>query len=270
MELRSYAAIVWRRIWIIALVVGVVALYASYQYYSLLKTPGALKAYQSNIILRIGLQATPGSTDQFYSDYQTTSESLADEFVTGPILTSKEFCTQIMRQIQIDTQNNAASADLGPWQDTQAIGKALSATRIHSLVTVSVTWSTAAGARAIAAAVGEVSITQISNYLDYEVRSTPTFSQNIHPPATAKIISSATEPVVVAGPSGNRPLLLLVLLFVALIIGIALAFLVEYLDDRIRSREELVQLLQLPVYGEIPPVPRQISQQISRQRQSRK
>jgi len=42
---------------------------------------------------------------------------------------------------------------------------------------------------------------------------------------------------------------------VVLIIGIALAFLIEYLDDRIYSKEAVIQSLELPVYGEIPRVP---------------
>jgi capsular polysaccharide biosynthesis protein len=46
-----------------------------------------------------------------------------------------------------------------------------------------------------------------------------------------------------------------VLVLVAFIIGIALAFLIDYLDDRIRSTEDVEQLLQLPVYGQVPRVP---------------
>jgi capsular polysaccharide biosynthesis protein len=49
--------------------------------------------------------------------------------------------------------------------------------------------------------------------------------------------------------------LLLVLVLVALVIGIALAFLIDYLDDRVRSKEDVEQLLQLPVYGQVPRVP---------------
>lgn len=268
MELRSYWSIIWRRVWIIILVVGVVALYAGYQYYHLHKLPGALKAYQSNITLQIGLQATPHSTDQSYADYVSISESLADSLATGPVISSKEFDTQISQQIQADmgqiTQRFGTNPDLGDWQNPGAIGGALVATRAHSLVTISVTWDTPAGAWAIANAIGEVSVAHISTYLDYEIRtpaSNPTPKPNdahpleIHPLAAASVISNATDPATVPGPSANKPALLAVLVFVALIIGIALAFLLEYLDDRIRSKDEVAQLLQLPIYGEIPRAP---------------
>jgi len=209
--------------------------------------------------MQIGLQANARSTDQYYSDYVTTSEALADEFATGPLLNSSEFATQVSRQLQADMGQIAlrygANADLGNWRDPAAIAAALSATRSHALVTVNVVWSTPVGARAIANAVGEVSASQISTYLDYEVRTVPSFSQNVHPLASAKVISAATDAVPAPGIASNKATLLLVLLLVALIIGIALAFLIEYLDDRIYSKEAGIQLLELPVYGEIPRVP---------------
>ena len=260
MELRSYSLILWRRIWIIALVVGIVALYAGYQYLHLRSTPEALKAYQSSVSLRIGLEATSHSTDQLYSDYVTTSSALADELVNGPVLTSPEFTTQVSQQIQTDLgqiqQRFGPNADLGDWHTASAIGSALTATVSHTLVHIDVAWSTPAGAWAIANAISEVSTTQMSHYLDYEVRSLSTTSPtDSHPLASATVISVASAPVQVPGALANRPTLLLVLVLVGLIIGIALAFLIEYLDDRIRQKDEVIQLLHLPIYGDIPHVP---------------
>src|SRR5690349_3396892 len=102
MELRAYWTIIWRRIWIVALVVGVVALYVGYQYYHLRKTPGALTAYKSNVTIQIGLQASPNGTTASYADDVTVSEALADAMVTGPILSSKEFDTEVSNQIGSD------------------------------------------------------------------------------------------------------------------------------------------------------------------------
>jgi capsular polysaccharide biosynthesis protein len=251
-----------RHFWIIALIVGVVALYSAYQYYHLYKTPGALKAYQSTITLRIGLAASTQSTNPNYADYLSASETLSDAFVNGPVLNSKEFATQVSQQIQADTdqitRRYGANADLGNVQDVGAIGSALSATRAHNLVTVNVLWSTPAGAWAIANAVGEVSAAHISSYLDYEVRNTSSSSlteNGTQPLASAQVINTSTDPTLVPGPSANKPQLLIALLFVALIIGIALAFLIEYLDDRVHSAAEVAQLLQLPIYGEVPRAP---------------
>jgi capsular polysaccharide biosynthesis protein len=260
-ELRTYWTIIWRRIWIVALVVGVVAVYVGYQYYHLRKTPGALTAYNSNITIQIGLQAT-SKGDQNNANYVTVSEALADTLATGPILTSKEFDGEVSNQINQDrdliTQRFGTNADLGDWQNAGAIGQALSATRVHSLVTVNITWNTPAGAWAIANAVGEVSVAKIGTYLDYVVSNDtthPTTSNFVQPQVAARVISTAIDPVPGPGSSSNKLSLVILLLIVALVISIALAFLFDYLDDRIRSKAEVTQLLGLPIYAEVPPAP---------------
>jgi capsular polysaccharide biosynthesis protein len=253
--------------------VGIAALYSGYQYYHLHKTPGALKDYQSMVIVQIGLQSTTKATDQSYADYVSASETLADEYTTGPLFTMPEFDNQVLQQIQTDKSliEQRYGPDLGDLTPS-AIGNALSATRAHSLVTVTATWATQAGAWAIANAVGEVTVKNIDSYIGYVIgngstpgaaRATPAAGSStgnlVQPPVEARVVSQATDPVIIAGPLANRPALLLALVLVALVIGIALAFLIEYLDDRIRSRDDVIQVLQLPVYGEVPrsPVPRQ-------------
>ncbi len=195
-------------------------MYVGYQYYHLRKTPGALTAYNSNTTIQIGLQAT-SKGDPNNANYVVVSEALADALVTGPILTSNEFDKDVSNQINKDrdliAQRYGTNADLGDVQNASAIGQALNAVRVHSLVTITTTWSTPAGAWAITKAVGEVSVAKIGTYLDY-------------------VIS-------------------VLLLLVALAIGIALAFLLDYIDDRIRSKAEVTQLLGLPIYAEVPHAP---------------
>ena len=82
MELRAYWNIIWRRAWLVILVVGVMALYVGYQYYHLLKTPGALTAYRSDVTIQIGLATSPNGA----ADNVIVSEALADAMVTSPIL----------------------------------------------------------------------------------------------------------------------------------------------------------------------------------------
>jgi capsular polysaccharide biosynthesis protein len=263
LELRAYWTVIWRRIWLIALIVGVVALYVGYQYYHLRKTPGALTAYRSDITIQIGLQASPDSIDTSSAESVAVSETLADAMITSPILSSKEFDTQVSQQIGsdmslIEQRFSNPHPDLGNWQDTAAIGAALTSVRAHSLVTVSATWPTPAGAWAIANAVGEVSSSSICQYLEYVVSKqascSPTATSS-QPAVAAQVISSATNAVPVPGTSVNRQTLLFILLIVALIVSIALAFLIDYLDDHIRSKDDAVLLLQLPVYGEVPRPP---------------
>ncbi len=262
-ELRSYAKIIWRYIWLIVLIVGLVSLYSGYQYYKLRKTQGALIGYSSNISLQIGLVATT-TGDPNPADSVTVAEELADTLVLGPILSSTEFTQDIAHQVGLDMKLieqrfTTSSPDLGSWQDNGAIGGALSATRVDSVVTISVNWSTAAGAWAITNAIGEIATARIGQYLDYVVatdytHTTPT-GHYIQPEVSARIIGAASTPLGVTGSSASKVTLLALLILIALAVGIALAFLLDYLDDRIHSKEDIKDLLQLPIYGEVPHAP---------------
>ena len=257
MELRAYGKILWRRIWIIAFVVGVVVIYVGYQYYTTQKPTGGNTTYHSNVEIRIGLQAPPHSTSPTFTDYITTSEALADEFVTGPTLTSTAFGTQVIQQIQNDMptiRSHYQNGDLGNWKNASAITSAITATRTHSVVALDINWPTEAGAWAIARAMGEVITTHISEYLDYQVSNKPANNTD-YPMAAAKVINQVGKPSPVTAAGATKTSLLLALLVVGLILGIALAFLVEYLDDRLHESSEVTQMLQLPIYGEIPRAP---------------
>jgi hypothetical protein len=259
-ELRTYARILWRYSWLIVLIVGVVAVYSGYQYYRLRKVPGALNGYSSSISLQIGLLAS-GTNNTNPADTVTVAEALADTLVSGPILSSREFCTDLSQQVGQDI-----SAILQRYPDTDprslqsldpaTLGGSLSAVRVHSLVTVSVNWSTSAGAWAIARAVGELVSSRIGQYLDYVVvpdstHSSTTGSSGL-PQVSARVVSAASPALPVPGTAASKLTLLVLLVVVALVVAIALAFLLNYLDDRIYSKEDLQELLQLPIYGEIP------------------
>ena len=250
MELKTYWTILWRRIWLVALVVIVVALYAGYQYYHLRKIPGALKAYSSSITLQIGLGATTNSNTNNASDNIAVSQALADSLANGPILSSHEFDTDVSNQIGQDMseidQRFGNNPDLGDWQNAGAIGGALGTVRVDTLVTITATWTSAPGAWAIANAVGEVSAAKLGSYLA---------GDSVLPPASARVVSNATDPATVPGASANKVTLLVLLVLVALIIGIALAFLLDYLDDRVRTKDEVAHLLELPIYAEVPRAP---------------
>lgn len=261
MELRTYWTIIWRRIWVVALVVGIVTLYIGYQYYHLRKTPGALKTYSSGITIQIGLQPTShGDTNS--ENYVTVSEALADAMVTSPILTSHEFDTDISNQIAQDMsviqQRYGANADLGDWQNASAIGQALSPSRVQGLVTINTNWNTPAGAWAIANAVGEVSVAKIGTYFNYVIinNATQNSTGNFVPPqVSARVIAAAPASITVAGSSSNKLTSYFLMLLVALALGIALTFLLDYLDDRIRSKDDVTQLLGIPIYAVIPQAP---------------
>jgi uncharacterized protein involved in exopolysaccharide biosynthesis len=267
-ELRTYWTIIWRRIWVIALVFGIVALYVGYSYYHLRKTQGALKSYSSTVSVQIELLPS-AMVNSSNADNESVTSLLADSLTTGPILQSNEFDQDVIHQISQDmsaiTQKFGANADLGNWQNNPGgIGGALTATHVNNLVTISVNWDTPAGAWAIARATGEVSSTQLGNFLNVSVSNsgTPTASTSTtsstataQPNVSARVISAATDPVTIAGSSSSKITLYLALLVVGLALGLALAFLLEYLDDHIRSKEQVEGLLGLPILGEVPRAP---------------
>lgn len=268
MELRVYAKIIARYIWLVILIVGVVTAYSGYQYYKLRKIPGALTAYNSNISLQIGLDATTKG-DPNPADNVTVSEALADTLVMGPILSSREFGSDIARQVEQDMseiEQRYPNADLGntDWQNPtdstlSALAGALTSTRAHSVVTISVNWSTAAGSWAIANAIGEIGASRMGQYLDYVVATDYTHNTTtgnyIQPEVSARVVSAASVPGIVPGSSASKLTLLILLVVVALALAIALAFLLDYLDDRLRTKEDITDLFQLPVYGEVPHAP---------------
>jgi capsular polysaccharide biosynthesis protein len=144
--------------------------------------------------------------------------------------------------------------NLGNWQSTSAVTSALAAARTHSVVVIDVNWPTEAGAWAIAHAVGEVCTLHMPEYLDYQV-SNKSINSADYPAPAARVINEAGNVSTVTSSSTTKTALLLALLVVGLILSIALASLVEYLDDRIYESSEVVQMLQLPIYGEIPRAP---------------
>ena len=259
MELRTYWDIIWRRAWVVIIVVGVVSLYAGYSYYHL-RHSGALKSFTSAVTVQIGVSASASKTYSNADDV-SVSESLADAFASGPILNSHEFDKAIENQIGQDTsaiaQKFGPNPGFGSCSDAGGIGGALSASRVHSLVTITANCSTAAGAWATANAAGEVTTSQIGNFLDYVIPSTATTSTvNIAPSdMSARIISSVSDPATVAGPGSSKITLYIALVVVSIALGLALAFLLEYLDDRIREKRQAAALLRLPILGEVPRAP---------------
>jgi capsular polysaccharide biosynthesis protein len=258
-ELRAYAKILWRRLWIIALVVGVVTIYIAYDYFNSAKIFETARTYQTTVNLRIGLPASAHVQDS--TEYTRITENLSDEFATGPLLTNSQFNTQVVQEIAADknivSSRFGANANLGAITIDKLPG-VYKVKRIHNMVTISVDWGTEAGAWAIAHAVGQVCEKSLPTYLNYNVAEPAGQGTNQagNVAAVAKMISEPEAPIVSGGNVAvQRKATTLALLFlVGLIIGIALAFLVEYLDDRIREPDDLLSTLQLPIYGTVPHV----------------
>jgi len=116
---------------------------------------------------------------------------------------------------------------------------AIFASREHRIMTVTITWGNRDEVQAIAEAVAA----------EVENVGTDYFPQLAGVDARAVLIDGPGIGEV--GPGLRDRLDLPILLLIALVAGIALAFLWDYLDDSLRSRAE-VEALGVPLLAEIP------------------
>ena len=221
MDYRLYWRIVLRRWW---LVVGLV-LVAGASYLAL--TPRAAQAYSASMRFVVGIKPEASSGDYYtYDRYYTwlTAEYLVDDL--SEVVKSAAFAKDVAALAQLDVP-------------VGAIQGATSAGKLHRILTVSVTWGDAEQLARIANAI-VATLTQHGESYFAQLATTNTAIANIDPPIVTPV-----------GRSLRQRLDLPLRLILALIAGVALAFLLDYLDASIRHRADLAAL-GLPILAEIP------------------
>lgn len=163
--------------------------------------------------------------DRYYT--MLTSEYLVDDL--GEIVRSEVFAAAVSQRLASQGINVPAGA----------IGSSTQPGKLHRILTVSVNWGDEKQIGPIANAIADT-LTQ---------RSADFFGQFSASEADIRMID---PPVVSAvGRPAREKLDLPLRVALALAVGLALAFLLDYLDATVRARTELEQL-GLPVLGEIP------------------
>lgn len=209
--------VVWQRLWIIVLVVSV--LVGAVMMFSLVKTP----LYEASIKILIGQQQreTSGSLGSDVMGLQQLTQTMAQAVPTRPVAE-----TVIREQnLRIAPETFFTNLTVEQIAETQFI---------------EVTYKDANPERAqqIANAIGRV------------------FSQRVSEvsPKANGITATVWEPAAVPEAPVSPDLLRngLVALVAGLLLGVALAFLVEHLDDSWRSPEEAEQIAGRPVLAVIP------------------
>lgn len=217
MELRQYWGIIWRRWWLIAILVGVVLVV------SLITYQEPEPVYVATMRFAIGIEGeepVKAASGEGRSDAWLASEYLADDL--SEVLKGGDFAARI-------SQRTGFVVPAG----------AIFASREHRIMTVNITWSDGAQVQAIAEAVGAA----------VQDGGTDYFPQLSGIQAQAVLIDGPG--IGQAGRSLRQKLDLPIRLFVALVAGVALAFLWEALDDTVRGRQDM-ESLGAPVLGEIP------------------
>ena len=217
MELRKYWQIVWRRWWLVAAIVGIVLVVSLVTY----RQPEPV--YVANMRFAIGIEGqepVSAVSGEGRSDAWLASEYLADDL--SEVVKGGDFASHVSEKVGFSVPAGT-----------------IFASREHRIMTVSITWPDQEQVRAIAETVGAA----------VEDGGTDYFPQLVGVEARAILIDGPGIGQV--GRSLKDKLDLPIRLLVALVAGVALTFLWDYLDDSVRDRVE-VEELGVPVLGEIP------------------
>lgn len=217
MELRQYWRIVWRRWWLIAALVGLVLIVSLVTY----QEPELV--YQATMRFAIGIEGEEpvyAVSGEGRSDAWLASEYLADDL--SEVLKGGDFAARIGQRVGFDVPAGR-----------------IFASREHRIMTVTITWPDRDQVQTIAEAVGAVVQDGGAGY----------FPQLAGVQAQAVLIDGPG--IGQLGRSLKDKLDLPIRLFVALVAGVALAFLWDYLDDTVRDRSDL-EAMGIRVLGEIP------------------
>jgi len=225
MELREYWQIIRRRLWIVITLLLIVLVISA------LMGPRRAPVYQVTMRFMMGLEPEAKSCDYYaYDKYYTwlTAEYLIDD--ASELVRSSAFAQAVSERL----------AGTGVSVPAGIIHGSTQAGQLHRILTVSVVWGDAAQLADIANAVADVLPSEIARHFA-QVGTSAVYASLIDPPAIGPVGASLKEKL-------DLPIRLLL----ALVAGIALTFLLDYLDDTVRSRQELEQS-GINVLAEIPP-----------------
>lgn len=230
MELREYWSIIRRRWWL-PVAITLVALIAS----TVVGLRGAA-AYKTDMRLAVSTIPTPDPNGVLYYDpvYYSNldSEYLADDM--SELMTSRAFADDVHRELA----TSSTPADI----DVATIMSATRAKKTHRFIDITVTTPTYDEGTQIAGSISR--ILQDKPHLAQYLQALAAYNTQmtiVTPPNTHR----ANNGPGLVSEIGLRTL-------IGLLVGVGLAFLIDYLDPSVRTREEAEKLLQMPVLGEIP------------------
>jgi capsular polysaccharide biosynthesis protein len=192
------------------------------------------QSYQASMRFAVGVSPEPRTGDYYtYDRYYTwlASEYLVDDL--AEVLKSAGFAAAVSEELSGQGIRLPAGAIQGSTQ----------AGKLHRILSVSIGWGKENELRQIANGVVSVLGKRSAEFL------AQLGSENA---AVALIDPPVVSPV---GASLKERLDLPIRLFLALLIGVALAFALDYLDESVRNSQE-VEAAGMPLLGQVPPYPR--------------
>ncbi|HEX5415429.1 MAG TPA: hypothetical protein VFZ25_07170 [Chloroflexota bacterium] len=225
MELRRYWQVLADR-WPVVGATFLVALIVAA--FSVFLAPQPSSQYQAEVLISVKPAPLPASQTMYYSDDYYSY--VASEYINDDLIDI----------IQGDNFHQAVRDDLKGTPGGVPDGD-IQAKKAHRVLEITTSSSTAAGAVAMAKAVSDL-LTAPDAQAKY-------FASLTNRPQAVAI---ADAPRLIAQPAGKNPYFnLAARALVGLAVGVGLAFLLEYLDDTVRSAE-IDTLLGLPVLAEVP------------------
>jgi capsular polysaccharide biosynthesis protein len=224
MELRQYWHIIWKRVWIPLLLLGVVLLA------SLALQRPAPPLYQASARVLVDvppLEAVEGMGFDPRLTAPQATEYLVDDF--SLFVSSQAMAEAVSRRL----------AGQGIQVPPGAIQSSTASEQVHRVVTLRVTWGQPDQALAILQAAVDALREEAPAYFGRLGLEEPQVSL-FDGPSVGPLPRSLTQRL-------DLPVRLLL----ALLAGIALAFLLDYLDDSVRDRAEL-EGMDIPVLAEVP------------------
>jgi capsular polysaccharide biosynthesis protein len=226
MELRAYGRIILRRWW---LPVGLAVLVAVLTLVMQRSWQPQPTSYAATMRFNVGLQPERIAGVYTYDRYYTmlTSEYMVDDL--SEIVRGQIFTDEVSRRL----------AAQGLTVPPGAIGANTQPGKLHRILTINVNWPDEAQLREIANAVSAV-LTQSSADFFGQFSMSEADIRMIDPPVVSPVGRPAREQL-------DLPLRVLL----ALAAGVALEFLLHYLDMTVRDETDLEQM-GLPVLGKVP------------------
>jgi capsular polysaccharide biosynthesis protein len=222
MELKQYVQIVWKRIWIPGLLVVIVAIA------SLLTTTSPPSTYTMTMRFNVGVKPQVVANEYVYDGYYAwiASEYMTDN-LTG-LVSSQNFARDVNRYL----------AETG--SPVQVPAGVISAENQHRILRLTISWGNATELNDIAAAVARTMEENSANYFPQsglaEAFITPIDALGPHEASSSSLWQRLDLPVR---------------LILALSAGVALTFLLDYLDDSVRGKAEL-EAMGIAVLAEVP------------------
>jgi capsular polysaccharide biosynthesis protein len=232
MELRRYWSIIWRYRWVVLALPFLVGLGASALW---LAQPATYTARLKMQLVLAPPQGTGAGGDFFR--YDTYYNYLATEYAVddlAEVMNGNVFADAVAATLR--------GPDFGLNLDDEDVRGSFTARRTHRVLLVDVKTGDRDRSMAIARAVG---LTLARDPLKY-------FSKGDLVPKQGAAPLVIDAPLEARGDRVQRALNVIIQTVLALFAGLGLAFLLDYLNDRLRDAEGTRAALGLPVLGQIP------------------